>query len=133
MAGTFNFIVVEPNGQILDKDVEFVLARSEEGDLGILAHHSALIASLVIGVVEYTANGKKDKIAVSGGFMEVAGNKVTILANSAEIAENIDVTRAQAAKERAEKRLRERQPDIDLIRAEAALKRAMARIKASEK
>jgi len=133
MAGTFNFNVVAPDGQVLNKDVEFVLARSEEGDLGILANHSPLLGSLVIGVVEYTEKGTVGKIAVSGGIIEVSENKVTILANSAETAERIDLTRAQAAKDRAEKRLADKQSETDLNRAELALKRAITRINAKGK
>jgi len=132
MAGKFRFKVVAPDGLVLDKDVEFVLVRSEDGDLGILARHTPLLASLEIGVVRYRENGKEHKIAVSGGFLEVADNKVTILANTAETAEQIDVPRAQAAKERAEKRLQERKPGTDIQRAEIALKKALARLKAAQ-
>ncbi|NLI91043.1 MAG: F0F1 ATP synthase subunit epsilon [Peptococcaceae bacterium] len=130
MAGTFNFNVVAPDGQVLNKDVEFVVVPGENGELGILPNHAPLIAGLGIGVIRYTENGKISKVAISGGFMEVVHNKVTVLANTAETAENINVERAQAAKDRAEKRLKERQPDTDLVRAETALKRALARIKA---
>ncbi|NLO96712.1 MAG: F0F1 ATP synthase subunit epsilon [Peptococcaceae bacterium] len=132
MAGKFRLKVVAPDGLVLDKDVEFVLVRSEDGDLGILARHTPLLASLEIGVVRYRENGKEHKIAVSGGFLEVADNKVTILANTAETAEQIDVPRAQAAKERAEKRLQERKPGTDIQRAEIALKKALARLKAAQ-
>lgn len=130
MAGTFNLKVVAPDGQVLNKDVEFAVAPGENGEIGILPNHAPLIASLGIGVIRYTENGKVNKIAISGGFMEVVKNKVTILANTAETSESINLERAQAAKERAEKRLRERQPDVDVARAEVALKRAVARIKA---
>ncbi|MGI6451488.1 MAG: F0F1 ATP synthase subunit epsilon [Desulfitobacteriia bacterium] len=132
MAQTFNLKVVAPDGLVLNKDVEFVVVPGEGGELGILPNHAPLIASLTIGVIRYTVEGNVHKIAISGGFLEVVSNKVTVLANTAEIAENIDLERAKAAKERAEKRLRERQPDIDIQRAEVALKRAMARIKAKE-
>lgn len=130
MAGTFNLKVVAPDGQVLNKDVEFAVVPGENGEIGILPNHAPLIASLGIGIIRYTENGKVNKIAISGGFMEVVKNKVTILANTAETSENINIERAQAAKERAEKRLRERQPDVDVARAEVALKRAVARIKA---
>lgn len=133
MAGTFNFVVVAPAGEVLNTEVEFVLAPGAEGELGILANHSPLIANLVIGVVRYTQNGKVEKMAISGGFLEVAQNKATILANTAELAESIDVARAEAAKERAEKRLGEKQAETDMIRAEVALKRAVARLRAIEK
>ncbi|AFV03901.1 ATP synthase epsilon chain [Dehalobacter sp. UNSWDHB] len=133
MAGTFNFVVVAPAGEVLNTEVEFVLAPGAEGELGILANHSPLIANLVIGVVRYTQNGKVEKMAIGGGFLEVAQNKATILANTAELAESIDVARAEAAKERAEKRLGEKQAETDMIRAEVALKRAVARLRAIEK
>lgn len=133
MAGTFNFVVVAPAGEVLNTEVEFVLAPGAEGELGILANHSPLIANLVIGVVRYTQNGKVEKMAISGGFLEVAQNKATILADTAELAEAIDVARAEAAKERAEKRLGEKQAETDMIRAEVALKRAVARLRATEK
>jgi F-type H+-transporting ATPase subunit epsilon len=132
MADTFRFNVVAPDGQILSKDVEFVLVRGEEGDLGILAHHAPLVAGLEIGVAQYIEGGQRHKLAVCGGFIEVIDNKVTILAQAAEKAEDIDLPRALAAKERAEKRLKERRPETDLLRAESALKRAVARIKAAE-
>jgi F-type H+-transporting ATPase subunit epsilon len=133
MAGTFNFVVVAPAGEVLNTEVEFVLAPGAEGELGILANHSPLIANLVIGVVRYTQNGKVEKMAIGGGFLEVAQNKATILADTAELAESIDVARAEAAKERAEKRLGEKQAETDMIRAEVALKRAVARLRATEK
>ncbi|XCH78938.1 MAG: F0F1 ATP synthase subunit epsilon [Candidatus Dehalobacter alkaniphilus] len=133
MAGTFNFVVVAPAGEVLNTEVEFILAPGAEGELGILANHSPLIANLVIGVVRYTQNGKVEKMAIGGGFLEVAQNKATILADTAELAESIDVARAEAAKERAEKRLGEKQAETDKIRAEVALKRAVARLRATEK
>lgn len=133
MAGTFNFNVVAPDGQVLKKDVEFVVVPGEDGELGILPNHAPLIAGLGIGVIRYTEDGKVSRIAISGGFLEVIHNKVTVLANTAETAEKINVERAQAAKNRAEKRLQERQADTDLIRAEIALKRAVARLKAVDR
>ena len=133
MAGTFNLIVVAPDGQVLNKDVEFVVVPGESGEIGILPNHAPLIAGLGIGVLRYTENGKVNKISVCGGFMEVAVNKVTVLANAAEKSDCINVDRAQAAKERAQKRLTEKTPEIDVARAELALKRALARIKAADR
>lgn len=126
---TFNLNVVAPNGQILDKEVEFVVLPSDEGELGILANHAPLIAGLQPGVMRYTEDGKVNKISVCGGFVEVVNNKVTVLANTAEKAEKIDIERALAAKERAEKRLQERDSSVDVLRAEMALKRAITRLR----
>lgn len=125
---TFNLNVVAPNGQILDKEVDFVVLPSDEGELGILANHAPLIAGLQPGVMRYTEDGKVNKISVCGGFVEVVNNKVSVLASTAEKAEAIDVDRAMAAKERAQKRLQDKSPDVDLSRAEMALKRAVARL-----
>ena len=130
---TFNLKVVAPAGQVLDQEVEFAVLPSEEGELGILANHAPLIASLEAGIIRYTEEGKEKKLAVSGGFVEVVNNKVSVLANAAEKAENIDVDRALAAKERAQERLKEKTPDIDVLRAEMALKRAVVRLKAADK
>lgn len=129
MASTFHLNVVAPFGQVLSKDIQFVVVPGEDGEIGILGNHSPLIAGLQAGVINYTQDGKVYKVAVSGGFMEVVNNKVTILANTAEDAEAIDVDRALAAKERAEKRLQDKTPDVDVLRAEMALKRAVARLK----
>jgi len=126
---TFNLNVVAPAGQILDREVEFAVLPSEEGELGILANHAPLIAALQAGVIRYKEEGKENRLAVSGGFVEVVANKASVLATAAEKADNIDVDRALAAKERAEQRLKEKTPDVDVLRAEMALKRAVARLK----
>jgi F-type H+-transporting ATPase subunit epsilon len=133
MANTFYLSVVAPDGQVFGKDIEFVVVPGQEGELGILPNHAKLITALKPGVVRYTENDKVYKIAVSGGFMEVADNKAIILADAAETADTIDVERAKRAKERAEKRLREKSPEVDILRAEMALKRAIARLQAVEK
>lgn len=126
---TFNLNVVAPDGQVFNKEVEFVVLPSEDGELGILANHAPLIAGLEAGVMRYTEDGKVNKIAVCGGFVEVVNNKVSVLANTAEKAEKIDPERAMAAKERAQKRLQDKNKDVDVLRAEMALKRAVARLK----
>lgn len=132
MAGTFNFKVVSPDGAVFNKDIEFVVVPGEQGELGILPRHAPFIAGLDIGVIRYTLSGKVNRMAVSGGFMEVADNKVTVLAEAAECAEDIDLERAKAAKERAEQRLKKKDPETDRKRAEFALRRASARLQAGE-
>jgi F-type H+-transporting ATPase subunit epsilon len=133
MANTFELRIVAPEGQVLQKDVEFVLLPGEAGELGVLAKHTPLIAGLKTGVLQYTADSGRKRVALSGGFVEIADDKATVLADTAEPGELIDLTRAMAAKERAEKRLSERTADIDIKRAEFALRRALARINAAEK
>lgn len=130
MAGTFTLRVVSPEGNVLKEEAEFVVLPGETGEIGILPNHTPLITAMNIGVIRYTVNGTIHRISTSGGFVEVADNKVTILADTAEPGEIIDLQRAIAAKERAEKRLNQRTQDIDIKRAELALHRALARINA---
>ncbi|AEH49614.1 F0F1 ATP synthase subunit epsilon [Parageobacillus thermoglucosidasius] len=128
MMKTIKVSVVTPDGPVYEADVEMVSTKAKSGELGVLAGHIPLVAPLEISAVRLKQGGKTEYIAVSGGFMEVRPDKVTILAQAAERAEDIDVARAQAAKERAERRLQSKQDDIDFKRAELALKRAINRL-----
>lgn len=132
MAGTFALRIVSPEGDVLKEDVEFVVLPGGSGELGILPNHAPLIAGLDVGVARYTLNGTVKRIAIAGGFVEVADNSATILADTAELSEDIDLQRALAAKERATKRLSALTSEIDVKRAEFALRKAAARISASE-
>jgi F-type H+-transporting ATPase subunit epsilon len=132
MAGTFTLRVVSPEGNVLKEEVEFVVLPGEAGEIGILPHHAPLITAMNVGVIRYTVNGSTKRISTSGGFVEVVENKVTILADSAEPGEKIDLQRALAAKERAEKRLSQNRDDIDVKRAEYAFRKASARIRAAQ-
>jgi F-type H+-transporting ATPase subunit epsilon len=126
--------VVTPERVVYSGEAKMVIARGVEGDLGILPNHMPLVTPLKIAPVRIKTEGDKEtKIAVSGGFMEVRGDKVTILAETAELPEDIDVERALAAKSRAEKRLIDKHPDLDIRRAERALQRAIARLQAVDK
>lgn len=121
--------VVTPERVVYSGQAEMVIARGVAGDLGILPNHMPLVSPLKTAPVRIKTEGEKEvKMAVSGGFLEVRGDKVTILAETAELPGDIDVERAKAAKDRAEKRLSEKYPDIDVQRAERALQRAMARL-----
>lgn len=132
MAGTFTFQVVSPEGNVLKEEIEFVVLPGVNGELGILPNHAPLIAALEAGVVRYTIVSKENKLAISGGFVEISENKATVLADTAEFADSIDILRAQSAKERAEKRLAQKSQDTDLKRAEYALHRAIARLNAAD-
>jgi len=121
--------VVTPERKVYSEDIRFVVLPGSEGELGILPEHAPLVSALKIGQVRVQHEGKTLKIAVSGGFAEVRNNRVTVLANAAEREDQINLERAQAAKERAEQRLATGGSDIDTARAEAALKRAINRIK----
>ncbi|SFH06388.1 ATP synthase F1 subcomplex epsilon subunit [Desulfotomaculum arcticum] len=121
--------IVTPERKVYSQEVRFVVVPGSEGELGFLPEHAALVSAVKVGLVRVHHEGKILKIAVSGGFVEVRSSRVTILANSAEREDQIDVKRAEEAKERAEHRL-QGGGDIDTLRAEAALKRALNRLKA---
>lgn len=131
---TMNVNVVTPDGKVYDGDVEMVSVRAQSGELGILPKHVPLVAPLAIGAVRLKNGSNVELVAVSGGFIEVRPDQVTILAESAELPSDIDVARARAAKERAERRLETaKQEDIDFKRAQLALKRAVNRIEVANK
>lgn len=125
--------VVTPDGPVVDAEVEMVSTKAKSGELGIMAGHIPLVAPLEIAAVRLKNGNHTDYVAVSGGFLEVRPDLVTILAQSAEKADSIDLARAQAAKARAEKRLAEKKDKIDAERAELALRRAINRINVSAK
>ena len=112
---------------------EVLLAPGVEGQLGILPHHAPLITMLQPGELVLRSGDEESFNAVSGGFLEVAGNIVTVLADACERVEEIDEGRAQAAIERAAERLHMRSADIDLERATTALRRAQIRLRVARR
>ncbi|MEH7415880.1 F0F1 ATP synthase subunit epsilon [Bacillus sp. AFS076308] len=131
---TIKVSVVTPDGPVYESDVEMVSTKAKSGELGILPGHIPLVAPLEIGSVRLKKDGKTEFIAVSGGFLEVRPDQVTVLAQSAEKASDIDVERALRAKERAEQRMRDQRAEhMDFRRAELALQRAINRLAVSEK
>ncbi|MDQ7792760.1 MAG: F0F1 ATP synthase subunit epsilon [Clostridia bacterium] len=124
--------IVTPERVVYGDEVRFVQARGADGDLGVLPDHTPLITGLKPGVLRIQKDGKWTKYAVAGGFLEVRDSRVVVLANAAESPEQIDVKRAEAAKQRAEERLASKAADIDLMRAKVALLRALARLDAAQ-
>ncbi len=121
--------VVTPQSAIVSEEAQIVVAPGSEGEFGALKGHTTFLTSLKVGTLRYKdANGKERFLFINGGFAEVLPDKVTILAESAERRQNIDVERAENAKSRAEKRLAEKAADTDLARAEVALQRAVHRL-----
>lgn len=118
--------IVTPERKVYSKDVEMVITRAANGDIGILPHHAPLVSPLSVTVIRVKNEGSEERIAISGGFLEVRPSGVTILAETAELSTDIDVDRAEAAKGRARGRISEH--DGDLARAELALKRAVNRL-----
>lgn len=131
---TIQVNIVTPDGPVYDSEVEMVIARTATGEIGVLPGHIPTVAPLEIGAVRLNKdNGAADIVAVSGGFLEIRPEKVTILAQSAETASNIDIDRAKAAAERAQQRLQQaKQDNVDFKRAQLALNRAMNRINVFE-
>jgi F-type H+-transporting ATPase subunit epsilon len=134
---TFTFRLVTPQRLVLEAPVVSLLAPGSEGYLGVLAHHAALITTLRPGRLEVRdEGGQRSLYAVSGGFLEVSGNRATVLADAAELAGQIDVVRAKSAADRAEERLRGNGPQsgppeesaVDRERAMRALERAKNRL-----
>jgi len=129
---TFMLEVITPENILYKDEIQFLVAPGDEGELGVLKSHAPIVASLKIGVLKYKdPGGTQKKMAMSGGFLEVIDNTARVLAETAELAGDIDVMRANEAKQRAEMRLSQQQADVNMVRAELALQRAIARIKAA--
>lgn len=133
MANTFTLEVITAERLVLQKEINSLIVPGVQGYLGVYPKHAPFITELAPGVVTYTLDGEKKKLAVSGGYLEVFRDKATILADAAELPEEIDIDRAKRAKERAERRLRQHEPGINVVRAELAIRRALARLKTAEK
>jgi F-type H+-transporting ATPase subunit epsilon len=121
--------IVTAERVVFSEDVDVVVAPGVEGQLGILPHHAPLMTMLSPGELLVRKGGEEFSLAISGGFLEVRPDRVIVLADAAERAEEIDIARAEAAKRRAEERLAEHAPGLDAAQAEAALRRSLARLK----
>lgn len=125
--------VVSAERAVYADEVDMVIAPGVEGQLGILPHHAPLMTMLGPGELRVKKGGEEISLAISGGFLEVRPDKVVVLADAAERAEEIDVLRAEAAKRRAESRLKASGSGLDVARAEAALLRSLVRLRVAEK
>ena len=131
--GTLQLEVVTPDKTVVSGEVEMAVCPGIEGEFGVLPKHVSLLSALKIGGLRYkVAGGKEEHVFFSGGFADVNNDVLTVLAESAELAQNIDTARAMAAKERAEKRIADHAEQIDAARAEAALHRALIRLQVSQ-
>ena len=120
--------IITAESRVYSDDVDVLVAPGIEGQLGILPHHAPLMTALQPGELVIRKDGDESYLAVSGGFMEVLGNKVTILADAAEHSEDIDEQRAQAAMESAQERIRNRESDMQLEEALHSLRQAQVRL-----
>lgn len=124
--------VVTPDRLLLSEQVNMVIIRGGSGEIGILPRHAPLATTVQPGLVKVRLDGGEDYISVSGGFLEVRPDRITLLADAAEISTTLDVDRANRAKQRAEERLSQRGEGIDMALTEAARDRALRRLQMLE-
>ncbi|WP_026477376.1 F0F1 ATP synthase subunit epsilon [Alkaliphilus transvaalensis] len=133
MPSKFHLQIITPTRTFLDEEIEMVVLRTTEGDLGILKNHIPLVTPLAIGKLKIMSDGTTREAAIAGGFVHVDREKTVIITDTAEWPEEIDVKRAEESKNRAESRLGKDAPEVDTIRAEIALKKAMNRLNVANK
>jgi F-type H+-transporting ATPase subunit epsilon len=129
---TIQLEVVTPERLVVNDTAEYIEIPGKTGYLGVMPGHAPLITELAVGEISYTTGNQTKRLAVAWGFAEVLPNKVTILAETAEKAEEIDTTRAEAAKRKAEAEIEKAGPEGDTD-AQAALQRAQTRLEVAGK
>lgn len=130
----FALEIIAPDRVVFSGKATSFSAPGIEGGFQVLVNHAPLVSALEVGELKVKSTAGADtRYAASGGFVEVRDNKVIVLAESAERADEIDIQRATAARDRAKRRLRSREKDIDLERARAALYRALNRLRIASK
>ena len=128
----FQLVILSPLGQIYNDSVDEVTLPTDKGDISILPHHTPLFSKLAEGIMTINKNGKKQVIALVGGFLEV-GEKVTVLSDYAIRAEDIQTAKALEAKKRAEDFIQNKQSTADLIMAEKELQKSLLELKVADK
>lgn len=123
--------IVTPQKLVYSDKIDMLEGPAIDGLIGILPRHAPLVTAMKIGVLKVRKGGEDTEIAISEGFMEVQPDKINLVVRTAELPEEIDVERAEAAKERAKERLESERDNIDFVRAEASYERAIARLKAA--
>ncbi len=129
----FNLQIISPTRIFYDGDVDMVEMKTTEGEIGILAGHIPLTAILQPGVLRIKSAEGEREAALLDGFVQIQKDRVTVLAESCEWPEEIDVNRADEAKARAERRIKSGAKEVDVVRAELALKKALIRIEIAGK
>ena len=130
---TIKIEIVTPEKMVYSDEVDVILAWGVEGQLGILPHHAPLMTMLQPGDLVIRKGTEEEYLTLSGGFLEVRPDKVVILADACERAEEIDVARAEAAKQRAQETLKSAATRVEAAEAQAALLRSLARLKGFER
>ncbi len=124
--------ITTPRRVVYSNEIDMLIARAIDGNIGIMPGHTPLVTALENSVVRIKNNDKEIPIPISDGFLEVKPDKINLIVRTAELPEEIDLQRAKKAKERAERRLREEKSKVNQARAEAALDRAVSRINAAK-
>jgi len=132
MADKLTLDIVTPHGHVFTDQVDEIVASGSEGEFGVLPDHVPFLTTLKVGMLVYKKGSETGIFFIGSGYSEVGPDKVTILADSAERSDSIDVERAKAAMKRAEERLKNKEA-VDEARATAALERAMMRVQVAEK
>lgn len=125
--------ILTPERQVYEGDVDMVIAPASEGYVGILPHHAPLLTSLGPGEFRVKKGGAEEVLAVFGGFMDVRGDRVTVLTDAAEHAEEIDEAQAQAAREAAQREVASAVSPADEARARASLERSLVRLRVTQR
>lgn len=134
MAETLKLSLVTPYKKVLEEDVDEITATGSLGEFGILPGHAPFLSSLKIGEFTYKIGGRVEHMAVNWGYFEIEDDKVTVLVETAEMAQEIDVDRAKAAEKRAEEALKKLSPEDKSYKImEAALERALIRVQVAAK
>ena len=133
MANSFKLELVTPLAKILSEEVNFVMLRTTEGDMGILPNHSPFVAGLATGEMKVRNNGQEKFYYVSGGFVEISDNVVTILADEAMDVKDIDLEAARREAQIAKEKLEKIAEDIDIANVQKSLTQALTKVKLAEK
>ena len=133
MASQLTLSIVTPERELVRVQVDEVELPGSEGYFGVLPGHTPMLATLTVGRLTYKSGGQTHTLAVANGFAEVLPDAVTVLAQIAERAEDIDLSRAEAARKRAEERLSRNESDLDYARARTALDKAMLRVQVASR
>jgi F-type H+-transporting ATPase subunit epsilon len=133
MSNSFQLEIVTPEKMVVKDTAEEMQIPGKDGYLGILPGHAPLITELAVGLISYRKEGATQYLAVAWGFAEVLPDKVTVLAETAERADEIDVSRAEEARKRAEERLKSGNTETDFTRAQDSLERAETRLEVAQK
>ena len=129
----FSLQIITPRGVYFNQEVQSLTIKLSSGYRTILAGHTPLIGSLAYAPMHLVTNGKTEEFAVHGGAINITKEKVSVVCNAIEKKSDIDLARAKKAKERAEKRLQDKDPNLDVKRAQLALQRALIRVELASK